>query len=84
MPTDEPPSITPIKLNIDLERPETLRIGINVDEWARGAGVAPARIKRGLAMLRLRGWLKRVPSAADLESGELGAPGNVLPFPPKP
>lgn len=83
MSTTEPPGITPVKLNIDVDRPETFRIGINVDEWARESGVSPARIKRGLARLRLLGRLKRVPSAADLESGELGAPGNVLPFPPK-
>ena len=80
MPTLEPPDIQPVKLSIDSERPETLQICISADDWARGSGVSPARIKRGLALLRLRGWLKRVPSIADLESGELGAPGNVLQF----
>ncbi len=77
MSTTEPPDI---KLNIDPSRPETLRININADDWARESGVSPVRIKRALARLRLRGMLRRVPSAADLESGELGAPGNVLPF----
>lgn len=83
MPTTEPPGFTPVKLNIDVDRPETLRIGINADEWARESGASPARIKRALARLRLCGMVKRVPSVADLESGELGAPGNVLQFPPK-
>ncbi|WP_426103011.1 hypothetical protein [Pseudomonas sp. PSPC3-3] len=79
----KPPDINPVKLNIDIDRPETLRTCINVDKWAHEAGVSPARIKNGLAQLRLRGLLKRVPSAADLESGELGAPGNVLAFRPR-
>lgn len=64
-------------------RPDTLTLEVNVDQWARESGVSPARIKSGLARLRLCGYLKRVPGAADLASGELGAPGNVRPFLPK-
>lgn len=67
--------------------PDTLAeaqpIRFDADDYARTPGVSPARFKRGVALLRLRGWLKRVPSAAELESGELGAPGNVLALRPK-
>ncbi|MCI8212562.1 hypothetical protein AUC61_23815 [Pseudomonas sp. S25] len=67
---------------IPAARPDTLTLEVSVDQWARESGVSPARIKNGLARLRLHGYLKRVPSAADQASGELGAPGNVRPFLP--